>query len=174
MTVKAPPGDNWAVHGALARTIPGTVLVIDWRASDQSCGAGVSALLPAVANGLAGIAVDGGWWDVAEIEVLGFPVIASGNAPFSPPDNALGEMNVPVAWDGVIVEPGDLIVGDVDGMVVVPRRYVDRVRRAVVREGHDRGSDDPDRQAIAEIVDRYWAEVELRRSNPKIEGNDGG
>lgn len=164
MTVKAYPGDNWAVHGALARVTPGTVLVIDWRASDQTCGAGVSALIPAIKNGLQGIVIDGGWRDVAEIEALGFPVIAAGNAPFSPPKTELGELNVPVACDGVIVEPGDLIVGDSDGTVVVPRRHVARVLSAVTRRQQD-NSADPQPEAIEDIVTRYWAEIERHETS---------
>lgn len=162
-TVKVPVGDNWAIHGALKLAQPGMVLVIDWRGSAESCGAGVEALLPAVARGLAGIVVDGSWRDVPEIAAVDFPIIGLGNAPYSPPKEKLGEINVPVSCGGVVVAPGDLIVGDHEGVVVIPRAYVDLVRQQT--PPHERatparvaalGSEPP----ASPLSDDYWNEFE--------------
>lgn len=127
LTVKVPPGDNWAIYGALQRTRPGSVLVVDWRGYVGGCGAGVLALVRAIRKGLAGVVIDGAWRDVAELRTLGFPVYGRAVSAFSPPKREMGEINVPVSCGGVIVEPGDVIVGDDDGVAVVPRRHAREV-----------------------------------------------
>lgn len=127
LTVKVPPGDNWAIHAALRQARPGSVLVVDWRGYVGGCGAGVLALVGAIRRGLAGVVIDGAWRDVAELRAIGFPVYGRAVSAFSPSKRELGEINVPVCCGGVIVEPGDVIVGDDDGVAVVPRRHAREV-----------------------------------------------
>ena len=131
LTVKAPPGDNLTVHGALTMVEPGDILVIDWRGHTESCATGASALVVPISRGLKGVVVDGAWRDVGELRALHFPICARGLTAFSPPKDRTGEINVPVACGGVVVEPGDIVVGDEEGVVVVPQRWAAQVAEAV-------------------------------------------
>jgi regulator of RNase E activity RraA len=121
LTVKTPPGDNLTVHGALGMVRPGDVLVIDARGYTGACATGALSLVIPIRDGLRGAIVDGAWRDAAELSALNFPVCGRGLAAFSPPKEQLGEINVPVACGGVVVSPGDLVIGDEEGVVVVPR-----------------------------------------------------
>lgn len=129
LTVKAPPADNWAVYGALSRVEWDDVLIVDWQGYHDGCGAGAKALGAAIRRGLAGVVVDGAWRDIEELQNLDFPVCGRGISAFSPAKRELGEINVPVCCGGVIVEPGDVIVADREGSVVVPRRHAEEVAR---------------------------------------------
>jgi 4-hydroxy-4-methyl-2-oxoglutarate aldolase len=121
LTVKLPPGDNLTVHGALRMVQPGDVLVVDWRGYMGACGTGASALVIPIQHGLRGVITDGGWRDVGELRALNFPICGRGTAVYSPPKDRVGEINVPVACGGVVVNPGDVVIGDEEGIVVVPR-----------------------------------------------------
>lgn len=132
LTVKAVPGDNLAVHGALGMVQEQDVLVVDWLGYTEGCGSGALSLIGPVERGLRGIVVDGGWRDVAELQERGVPVFGRGETAFSPAKNEPGEINVPVCCGGVIVEPGDVVVADGAGVAVIPRRCLDDVVRAVV------------------------------------------
>jgi regulator of RNase E activity RraA len=101
--------------------------VIDWRGylGAGACGAG-SMVVP-VSNGLAGIVTDGAFRDVEELRALNLPVFARAVNPTSPPKAQVGEINVPVSCGGVVIEPGDIIVGSAEGIAVVPRAHAARV-----------------------------------------------
>ncbi|MBC7679568.1 MAG: hypothetical protein H7233_11360, partial [Pseudorhodobacter sp.] len=131
LTVKAVPGDNLAVHGALGMVSARDVLVVDWLGYTGGCGSGALSLVGPVARGLAGLVVDGGWRDVAELAGQGFPVFGRCEATFSPAKREPGEINVPVCCGGVIVEPGDVVVADQAGAAVIPLRHLAEVVRAV-------------------------------------------
>jgi 4-hydroxy-4-methyl-2-oxoglutarate aldolase len=131
LTVKAVPGDNLAIHTALGLVQPDDFLVVDWRGHTEGCGTGVLSLIDPIRQGLTGVVVDGSWRDVDDIQALSFPIFGRGIAPFSPLKENLGEVNVPVACGGVIVEPGDIIVADEGGIAVVPLRHAEQVATAV-------------------------------------------
>lgn len=131
LTVKAHPGDNLAIHGALARAQAQDVLVVDWMGYAQGCGSGARSLATPIAQGLRGIVIDGGWRDVDELQALGFPVFGRHPAAFSPAKREPGEINVPVCCGSVVVEAGDVVVGDAGGVAVIPRRHLDEVVAAV-------------------------------------------
>lgn len=130
LTVKAPPGDNLTVHGALAMVRPRDVLVIDWRGTD-ACATGAGSLALPIRSGLRGAVVDGGWRDVAELQALDFPVFGRNISAFSPPKTRPGEINVPVSCGGVVVHPGDVVVADVEGIVIVPREHAELVANSL-------------------------------------------
>lgn len=136
LTVKAHPGDNLAVHGALARVQPGDVLVVDWQGYHEGCGSGAASLLVPAQRGLAGIVVDGGWRDVEDLQRMGLPVFGRAEVAFSPAKREVGELNVPVCCGGVVVEAGDIIVADAEGVAVVPRRHA-QVVAAALSAGRD-------------------------------------
>jgi 4-hydroxy-4-methyl-2-oxoglutarate aldolase len=157
LTVKAPPGDSLTVHGAITLCQPGDVLVIDSRGHVDSCGGGSGMLVAPIRAGLAGVVVDGAWRDVPDLQALDFPVFGRGTCPVSRPKSQLGEINVPVCCGGVVVNAGDLIVADAEGIVVVPRTEATSVRehvrqrslKASARQGRDARAPEAGDQAAA-------------------------
>jgi 4-hydroxy-4-methyl-2-oxoglutarate aldolase len=135
LTVRMPPGDNWAVFGALNLIKPGDVLVIDWMQYNDGCGSGANFVAEAMDRGLVGVVIDGSWRDVDELIEMDFPIIGRGIVSFSPGKRELGEVNVPVSCGGVVVEPGDLVVGDGGGVVVVPQHAFDVITRLAMPGG---------------------------------------
>ena len=123
-TVEVRAGDNLMIHAAMAMARPGDVLVIDGKA-DRTCALMGSIMLTACkALGLAGVVLDASIRDTEELRDLGFPVWAVGANPNGPTKNIPGRINWPVSCGGVAVRPGDLIVGDADGVVVIEREKV--------------------------------------------------
>lgn len=120
-TVEVRPGDNLMIHAALALAKPGDVIVVDGK-GDLSC-ALTGALMAAHAQkaGIAGFVIDGAVRDTDECARGSFPIFAAGANPNGPLKNSGGRINWPVSLGGTTVNPGDLIVGDADGVVVVPR-----------------------------------------------------
>jgi RraA family protein len=120
-TVEVRPGDNLMIHAALNLARPGDVIVVDGK-GDLSC-ALTGALMAAHAQkaGIAGFVIDGAVRDTEECAAGTFPVFAAGANPNGPLKGAAGRINWPISVAGTTVNPGDLIVGDADGVVVVPR-----------------------------------------------------
>ena len=120
-TVEVRPGDNLMIHAALVLAKPGDVIVVDGK-GDLSC-ALTGALMAAHAQkaGIAGFVIDGAVRDTEECARGNFPIFAAGANPNGPLKNSGGRINWPVSLAGTAVNPGDLIVGDADGVVVVPR-----------------------------------------------------
>jgi regulator of RNase E activity RraA len=127
ITVKAVPGDNLAVFGALAEIRPGDVLIIDWRGHIGSSVNGASMLVAPRVDGLEAVVVDGGVRDVAEVASLGIPLFGRAVSASAPGKREIGEVNVPVSCGGVVVEPGDIVFGGGEGVVVIPRGDLERV-----------------------------------------------
>jgi regulator of RNase E activity RraA len=121
-TVKVYPGDNLMVHKALDVAQPGDVVVVDTSASTMTAVLGDLVSTKARHRGLAGFVVDGLVRDLPAIRALGdFPVYARGVTPTGPLHRGPGEINYPVCAGGLVVEPGDIIVGDMIGVVVIPQ-----------------------------------------------------
>lgn len=120
-TIEVRPGDNLMIHAALSLAKPGDVLVIDGK-TDLTC-ALMGALMMNVAKviGLGGVIIDGAVRDLDELRSLGFPVFAAGANPNGPTKLVPGRINWPVSVGNITVHPGDLIVGDADGVVVIER-----------------------------------------------------
>lgn len=120
VTVRARGGDNLVVLRAFDYCRPGDVLVID--AGGDLTNAVIGGIMTAGAAmlGLAGVVVDGAIRDVAEIREREFPVYARGVNHRGPYKNGPGEINVPVCIGGMVVQPGDIIVGDQDGLLAFP------------------------------------------------------
>jgi len=124
-TVKVYPGDNLMVHKALDVAQAGDVIAIDTSASTMTAVLGDLVSTKARHRGVAGFVVDGLIRDLPGIRALGdFPVFARGVTPIGPLHRGPGEINYPVSVGGIVVHPGDLIVGDLNGVVVVPRDIV--------------------------------------------------
>jgi RraA family protein len=138
LTVKVPPIDNLMIHKALTLVKPGDVMVIDGGGDHSWALLGFLMVSTAIKLGLAGLIVDGCIRDAAEIRKSGFPIFAAGINPNGPMKEGPGEINYPIQCGGQIVHPGDLIVADDDGVVVVPRDHaagiVDNVKAVIAKE----------------------------------------
>jgi RraA family protein len=127
LTVEVRPGDNLMIHAALVLAQPGDVLVIDGK-GDLSCALmGELMCTHARAAGIAGVVIDGAVRDVAELRSGILPVFARGASPNGPTKRLAGRIGHPVSVGEVAVAPGDLVVGDDDGVVIVPRGQVEQV-----------------------------------------------
>jgi RraA family protein len=129
-TVKTRPGDNLMVHKALAMAQPGDVIVVD--AGGDLTNAIIGEIMTATAQrkGLAGIIIHGAIRDSDEIGRANFPVYAAGITHRGPYKDGPGEINVTVSFGGMVIEPGDLIVGDGDGCLCIPRGDVEAIYHA--------------------------------------------
>ncbi|UUX93986.1 RraA family protein [Aquabacterium sp. J223] len=121
LTVEVRPGDNLMIHAALALAKPGDVLVIDGKGDLTSALMGEIMSQQAVALGVAAVVMDGAVRDSEAIRALGFPMFAAGLNPNGPTKSVAGRLNHPVSVGGVTVHPGDLVVGDADGVTVIER-----------------------------------------------------
>lgn len=128
-TVRCVPNDNLMIHYAVKYARPGEVLVIATGGHTGSSPWGELLSLCAKQRGLTGAVLDGCSRDRAQIEAMGFPVFARGVIPQGTFKQCTGSVNIPVSCAGVAVCPGDIIVGDYDGVVVVPRQSVEKVLR---------------------------------------------
>ena len=121
VTVEVRPGDNLLIHAAMTMVRPGDVLVIDGKGDLSSALIGSIMINACRRLGVAGIVVDGAVRDVEELAAIGVPVFAVGSNPNGPTKACPGRINAPIACGGVAVQPGDLIVGDSDGVTVIAR-----------------------------------------------------
>lgn len=127
LTIQSMAGNNMMSHLALTFAEPGDVLVIDARGyMGNAVWGGVQALY-ASKVGVAGLVVDGAIRDVAEMRKMRFPAYCKGVTPAGPHKGWADSVNVPIQCGGIPVNPGDLIVGDDDGVAVVPLEYMEKV-----------------------------------------------
>ncbi len=131
VTVNARPGDNLMVHKALEVAGSGDVVVVSTNGNTTSAVFGELMCHSALAAGLGGLVVDGAVRDVEEIRALGFPVYSRVVCPGGCDKDGPGEINVTISCGSVAVAPGDVIVGDEDGVSVVPREIAARVAEKV-------------------------------------------
>ena len=131
VTVTVPPGDFLMISEALTKVRPGDVLVIDARGDPLRAVWGEYFSGWAQGLGAAAVVIDGATRDVGDIEALAFPVFARATTSRKPTMNGPGEVNVPVSCGGVCVIPGDIIVADREGVIVIPLRHLDKVLESV-------------------------------------------
>lgn len=120
-TVEVRPGDNLMIHAAIALAKPGDVLVIDGKGDQTAALMGTLMLSACKKLGLAGVIVDGAIRDRLDLLELGFPVFSAGFNPAGPTKFVPGRINHPISAGGTVVNPGNLVVGDADGVVVIER-----------------------------------------------------
>jgi 4-hydroxy-4-methyl-2-oxoglutarate aldolase len=123
-TVEVRPGDNLMIHAAMSMAKPGDVLVIDGKGDLGAALMGTIMMTACKQLGLAGVVIDGAVRDTLELEEMGFPVFAAGANPNGPTKNVPGRIGHPVSVGGVTVRPGDFVLGDADGVVVVEREKI--------------------------------------------------
>jgi 4-hydroxy-4-methyl-2-oxoglutarate aldolase len=121
LTVEVRPGDNLMIHAAMALAQPGDVIVVDGKGDLTSALMGEIMCQQCVALGVAAVVIDGAVRDSEAIRELAFPMYAAGLNPNGPTKYVPGRVNHPVSLGGVTVNPGDLVVGDADGVTVIER-----------------------------------------------------
>jgi 4-hydroxy-4-methyl-2-oxoglutarate aldolase len=121
LTVAAAPGDNLIVHFALSRVQPGDVLIVDAKGYTGAGAWGDILTLAAQQRGVAGLVIDGAVRDADAIIEMGFPVFSRGLCIRAAGKNRSGEVGTAISCGGVRIEPGDILVGDRDGLVAVAR-----------------------------------------------------
>lgn len=130
VTVRLPDGENGAVLEAIRAANEGDILVIDAKGNTNRAVAGDFVISLAKGIGVQGFVVDGVIRDIAAIRELDFPVFSLGTTVAAGNKNGGGKVNVPISIGGVTVHPGDYIIGDVDGVVVVPQEDAERILMA--------------------------------------------
>ena len=154
VTVRVRPGDNLMIHKALMMVEPGDVLVIDGGGDVSQALVGGLMRTTCVAKQLGGLVIDGAVRDLCEWAEDGMPIFAKGHTHRGPSKDGPGEVNVPVSCAGLVVMPGDLIIGDADGVIAVPaaeaasvlaRTRAHLAKEARIRETNRLGTADPER-----------------------------
>ena len=121
ITVEVRPGDNLMIHAAMAIAKPGDVIMVDGKGDLNSALIGEIMSQQCVALGIAAVVIDGAARDCEAIRELGFPMFVAGLNPNGPTKFVPGRLNHPISIGGVSVNPGDLVVGDADGVTVIER-----------------------------------------------------
>lgn len=166
-TVRVAPADNLLVHKALDLAKPGDAILVDAGGDTSHAIVGELMLTYARERGIRGFVVDGSVRDGVSIRRMNYPVFAKGLTPLGPYKEGPGEINVPISCGGAAVCPGDLVVGDADGVVVVPKDRAEEVleKALAVRRGEE--------EVARRIVDngqweRQWVDETLRKKGVEL------
>ena len=161
LTVKTRPGDNLMIHKALDMAAPGDVVVVDAGGDLTNALIGELMVAHAIQRKLGGIVINGAIRDASAIRAGTFPVFAAGVTHRGPYKDGPGEINGKIAIDGMVIEPGDLILGDDDGLVSVPRLEAETVLAATRAK---QAAETKQMAAIlAGTVDRSWVDATLAK-----------
>jgi len=137
ITVDLTPGDGMLLRAAIDAAQPGDVIVANAHGEVSRAILGGVIAMHMAKRGVRGLIVDGAVRDITEFQELGLPVMARGVTPRSgTTSGGWGEVNVPIACGGAVVHPGDAVIGDHEGIVVVPRRWVRNVADNLGNAGH--------------------------------------
>jgi len=154
VTVRVRPGDNLMIHKALMMVQPGDVLVIDGAGDVTQALVGGLMRTTCIAKKLGGLVIDGAIRDLCEWAEDGMPIFARGHTHRGPTKDGPGEINIPIACAGLAVQPGDLVVGDADGVIAIPAAEAAEVlercrahlqKEAKIRTDNEAGRSDPER-----------------------------
>jgi RraA family protein len=168
-TVEGRAGDNLMIHAAMTMARPGDILVVDGK-GDRTCALMGSIMLSACKKlGLGGVVLDGAVRDTEELRALGFPVYAVAANPNGPTKSVPGRINWPISCGGTAVQPGDLVVGDADGVVVIEREKAGSLLDLAQKKVDD------ERSRLADIaagrnLSPAWLEATLRAAGVLKQG----
>jgi RraA family protein len=165
-TVKTAPGDNLLVHKALDTAQKGDVVVVDAGGSLDTAIIGELMSARAEQRGIAGLVIWGAIRDSAELGAGSYPVYACGVTHRGPYKDGPGEINVPIAIGGMVVNPGDIIVGDADGLIAVPLDEAEAVlasaKAILAKETVSM------KEIRAGTVNRGWVDATLKEKGYKV------
>ena len=168
LTVDVRPGDNLMIHAAMALAKPGDVLVIDGKGDQTAALMGTIMMNACRQLGIAGVVIDGAVRDSLEIDEMDFPVFSVGTNPNGPTKQVSGRIGHPVTVGGVTVHPGDFVIGDADGVVVVERARIESLLPLAAKKVADENA------RIAQIkqgkTSASWLEAALRTAGVLKEG----
>lgn len=168
ITVKTRPGDNLMLHKAIDMAEPGDVIVLDAGGDLTNALIGELMVAHAEQRGVGGIVINGAIRDAATLREGRFPIFAAGVTHRGPYKDGPGEINVPISIDGMIITPGDLMLGDDDGLVCVPLADAEAIY-AATKKKHDAETAQMD--AIrAGRNDRSWVDAELTKRGVEYMG----
>jgi regulator of RNase E activity RraA len=137
-TISSRPGDNLLLHKALDMAQPGDILVVAAQGDLTNSIMGELMALWAIKRGLGGFIFDGAIRDVGTLRKLDIPIYASGITPAGPYKDGPGEINFPVCCGGVVINPGDILVGDEDGVVVIkPEDAPELLKKAQAKQASE-------------------------------------
>ena len=161
-TVKTRPGDNLIVHKALDIALPGDVIVVDAGGDLTNSIVGEIMISYARERGLGGIVINGSIRDSAAISRQKFPVYVAGVTHRGPMRSGPGEIGRSIAIDGMVIEPGDLVIGDADGLLSIPFEQVAEVCAAAIAKR------DAESKILSDVLagrsmDRSWVDVALKQ-----------
>lgn len=163
ITVNGRAGSNFMIHTAVALAGKGYVLVVNGKGNQSVALLGDLITRAAKQQGIEGFVIDGLVRDVADLRDIGLPVFSIGAVPAAPDREEGGELNVPIACGGVHVNPGDLVIGDDDGVVVVPRSRVSEVLEAAEKK---KLSEEQRIEEIAnDVIVPEWLRKKLQERN---------
>lgn len=160
LTVRTRPGDNLMLHHAIDIAAPGDIIVVDAGGDLTTAVLGEIMVSMARKRGIAGIVIYGAIRDAAEIRAMQFPLYATGVTHRGPYKDGPGEVNTTIAIEGMVVEPGDLVIADGDGVLAVPFAETGAVLEATRRKYE---AEQEEMRRIADgTVERGWVMERLK------------
>lgn len=166
LTVRTRPGDNLMVHKALDMAEKGDVIVVEAGGDVTSAIIGEIMVRIAEKKGVAGIVIDGAVRDAGALARNIIPVYARGVTHRGPYKDGPGEIGVPVAIDGMVIAPGDIVVGDEDGIVAVPQAEAAEILELAKKQVH---AEARTMKQIAEgTLDRSWVDARLKERGCQV------
>lgn len=170
LTVRTRPGDNLMVHKAIDIAEPGDVIVVDAGGDLTTAIIGELMATQAQRRGVAGMVINGSIRDSGALRTGRFPVYAAGVTHRGPYKDGPGEINVPIALGGMMIEPGDLMLGDEDGLLAVPFAALETAYAATVAKHQ---AEERQMAAIrAGTLDRAWVDDSLKRLGCEMMAGD--
>lgn len=169
LTVRTRPGDNLMLHKAIDMAVPGDVIVVDAGGDLTNSLIGELMLAYAKKRGVAGFVLNGAIRDADAFVATNLPTFAAGVTHRGPYKDGPGEINVPISLDGMIIEPGDIVIGDADGVLSVP---LDEAEEVLKKTQAKQEAEARQMVAIAEGTnDRSWVDAALKERGCEFPNN---